>query len=661
MLTLISNSTSEYVIIRGAIASPSEITAANELQDYLKQISGVEIPIRTDTEPEKEHEIIIGKTNRETDGELDRNELGDDGFVIKTSGEKLWLVGGEQRGTLYSVYEFLEKYIGCRFFTETLEIVPQKETVAICTIECDKQIPVFEFRDSFWFEYFHENISVKRKLNSYSHRISKEKGGMLLYAGGNSHTNLSLVEPDLYFNEHPEYFRMDTDGVRKPQDLCLTNPEVLEIAKRSVRKQLDAQPDAKIVSVTQMDMHAPCLCPECMKVYAEEGGAYSGTYIRFVNEIAKDIQYDYPGVKVDTFAYRYTRSMPKKTKPADNVIVRLCTIECCFSHPLKDNCKSVSDIVSYTDGSSNSFIKDMTDWASVCNTIYVWDYTTNFRNYSGTFPNFGVLRENAKFFADNHVVGLFEQGAYQDESAEFGELRAYLLAKLLWNPYMSDEEYYTHMDEFLRHYYGPGWKYIREYIELCEKESDSKHFDIGTEPFDIFERKLIEDHKRPLPDDFTFDKISDYCNTDWSKYFFWFKTNELSVPAATGGMLFEHALSEAETDLQRFHIERSSIQVIYQCSYEKHENMKLIKDNIRELVDKYFRCHPDAAGLKQQIVLRSACAIAALHQAEKEYIDSNYVLYETLRKYNISRTNEFHAYINVIPNLENLPIDWDKY
>ena len=33
------------------------------------------------------------------------------------------------------------------------------------------------------------------------------------------------------------------------------------------------------------------------------------------------------------------------------------------------------------------------------------------------------------------------------------------------NPYMTSQEYYTHMDEFLSAYYGDGWKNIREYID----------------------------------------------------------------------------------------------------------------------------------------------------------------------------------------------------
>jgi len=103
MITLINNLTSEYEIIRGDNASPSEITAANELQSYIKKISGVEIPIRTDVEPIKKYEIIIGKTNRETTGEFDRNELGDDGFIIKHPEKNFGLlaVNKEEHCTAY--------------------------------------------------------------------------------------------------------------------------------------------------------------------------------------------------------------------------------------------------------------------------------------------------------------------------------------------------------------------------------------------------------------------------------------------------------------------------------------------------------------------------------------------------------------------------------
>ena len=36
-------------------------------------------------------------------------------------------------------------------------------------------------------------------------------------------------------------------------------------------------------------------------------------------------------------------------------------------------------------------------------------------------------------------------------------------------PYMSEEEYYALMDEFLAAYYGGGWTYIREYIDTLSE------------------------------------------------------------------------------------------------------------------------------------------------------------------------------------------------
>ena len=112
-LHLIVDGTSDYVIVKGENASPADANAASELQAYLKQISGAELPIVTDTKAETAKEIIVGKTNRETEGEFPRETFNEDGFIIKTVEDKLYIVGTEERGTLYGVYEFLESYLGC--------------------------------------------------------------------------------------------------------------------------------------------------------------------------------------------------------------------------------------------------------------------------------------------------------------------------------------------------------------------------------------------------------------------------------------------------------------------------------------------------------------------------------------------------------------------
>ena len=81
-LSLVTDGVSDYVIVRGENASLSEVTAATELQSYLKQITGAELPVVTDATPEAVKEIVVGRTNREEEGAFDRNELGSDGFVI---------------------------------------------------------------------------------------------------------------------------------------------------------------------------------------------------------------------------------------------------------------------------------------------------------------------------------------------------------------------------------------------------------------------------------------------------------------------------------------------------------------------------------------------------------------------------------------------------
>ena len=194
MLHLVVDGASDYVIVRGENAYISEVTASTELQKYLKQITGVELPIVTDSAAPVEKEIVVGKTNRESDGEFDREELGDDGFVIKSNGKKLFLVGGEQRGTLYSVYEFLEAYLGCRFYTSSFEKIPETQTLSLEQIAEDKQIPVFETRETYWIDYMgSSSLSAKRRMNGGKCTTRPaELGGSNSWVGWTAHTQWSF-------------------------------------------------------------------------------------------------------------------------------------------------------------------------------------------------------------------------------------------------------------------------------------------------------------------------------------------------------------------------------------------------------------------------------------------------------------------------------------
>lgn len=131
-------------------------------------------------------------------------------------------------------------------------------------------------------------------------------------------------------------------------------------------------------------------------------------------------------------------------KAGDNVIVRLCSFECEFDTTLDDPQREPNA----------GFAADLEGWSQLTNRLYVWDYTTDFDIYLQTFPNFHVLQPNIQYLLRHHVTGIFEQGN-REPDGEFGALRAYLLAKLLWNP---EEDVQALTDGFLEHYYGKGWR-----------------------------------------------------------------------------------------------------------------------------------------------------------------------------------------------------------
>ena len=211
-------------------------------------------------------------------------------------------------------------------------------------------------------------------------------------------------------------------------------------------------PDATIFSVSQNDWRNPCTCEKCRELDEREGG-HMGTMLTFVNAVAEAIENEAPHVAIDTLAYQYTRKPPKTLRPRPNVIIRLCSIECCFAHPLESDCAV-----------NQEFADDIRGWSKIADRLYVWDYVTNFHNYMMPWPNFNVLADNVRFFADHSVVGLFEQGSYADGGGgEAAELRAYVLAKLLWDP---SADPIAARDEFIEGVYGNAAGFVKLYHDL---------------------------------------------------------------------------------------------------------------------------------------------------------------------------------------------------
>ena len=97
-----------------ADASPSQRYAAEELAAFVGRTVGVKLPLVADAAAAK---VVI-----ET---LEDADLGDDGFVLEEKGGKLYVRGSSVRGCLYGVYEVLERFAGCRWYSSWCEKMPQ--------------------------------------------------------------------------------------------------------------------------------------------------------------------------------------------------------------------------------------------------------------------------------------------------------------------------------------------------------------------------------------------------------------------------------------------------------------------------------------------------------------------------------------------------------
>lgn len=436
-IVLAENELSAYRIVLPSFPSASEKKAAEVLQRYLLEISGAALPILTANQDTSLYEIVLGQNDRldQIGLDVDYGSLGDDGFAIRTSGERLVIAGGGGKGTLYGAYTFLEKYLGCRMYSLQAKLVPKQERIALGPID-DVQIPVIRFRDT------HYRVTWDPEYGDW-HKLDHDEHGNRPDWGMWVHTFNALVPPEIYYEEHPEYYAM-VHGKRIPTQLCLTSPDVLRITIQNLRRKIAENPTATYWSVSQNDNREYCTCDNCKAIDDREGSP-SGSIIHFVNQVADQ----FPDKMISTLAYEYGRRAPKNIKPRDNVNIMLCSIEI-------NRDKSI-----ISDPTSADFATDVREWGKIARDIIVWDYVIQFNHLVSPFPNFHVLQPNLQFFAQNGVSAMFEQGN-REVGGEFAELRAYLISKLLWNPY---ENVDTLMNDFLRGFYGTGAQPIRRYID----------------------------------------------------------------------------------------------------------------------------------------------------------------------------------------------------
>ena len=424
---------STYKIVVPSAANALEKQSAQQLQQYLSKLTATEITVVAENEFEGKRAIYIGKTDFAKKHKVDFTKIEGDGYTYKSANDNLIIAGGNKKGVLYGVYDFLEG-LGFRKLAPDYVYIPKTRGINLEKKDITSS-PYIKYRTTSYGQMGDEEYSDWNKLSSRS------DWGLFV------HTFNTLIPSQQYGQSHPEYYSL-IKGVRQPAtQLCLSNQEVADVLIANLKKKIEEKPDATYWSVSQNDNDQYCQCENCKTLNEKYGDVPSGSVVYFVNKVAKAI----PDKIISTLAYWYTRKAPQNITIEPNVNIMLCNIESRRQAPVYET--------------DPAFSKDLKDWGALTNDILIWDYNIQFTNFFDPFPNLFTLKPNIKFYTDNHVNALFMQ-ANSEPAAEMALLRGYMISKLMWNP---DADANVVMNEFLDKYYGAAGQYIRQYIDAMHE------------------------------------------------------------------------------------------------------------------------------------------------------------------------------------------------
>lgn len=441
-IPLFSNGKSQYTIIQPSTPTQTERDAVKLFQSYFKQATGLKLPVRDDKSPVIKTEIVIGNTSRTENFVAN---LAEDAVAIKTEGNKVFLSGGSRKGVLYAVTAFLEDYLGVRYFASDCIVVPHKTVVEI------PQKINYIYSTPFSYRSQH-NLESEQKNYADFHRLNYFFENRLYFA----HSFAWLIPADKYFKTHPEYFAL-INGKRDSSQMCFSSEGLLNELIKVLRIEMSLSPANKVWSVSTLDSPNYCHCSYCEKKY-KSGSGFSEALIPFVNRVAKE----FPDKTISTLAYNQSILPAVNSAPAPNVEIMFCFTDVDRSKPIE----------SLENEEAKKFRDALQAWKKQTTNLFVWDYTVNYFHSLSPFPNIYTLKPNLQYFQKQGFKKVFEQGI-GPQKGEFSELKAYLLAKLLWNPALDDRKI---IKEFCDAYYGPASAKIQQYIDTLNQTGTVNHF-----------------------------------------------------------------------------------------------------------------------------------------------------------------------------------------
>ncbi|HEY7428260.1 MAG TPA: DUF4838 domain-containing protein [Gemmataceae bacterium] len=310
----------------GSVKGPVE-----ELKHYLEAMSGAKM--RVETARAEASGIHVGLA---ADFPWVRFEgveqLGKEGFLLRSEGKNLFLIAREPRGVEHAVVTFLYS-LGCRWYFpgKVWEVIPKRKTIAGEWNE--KSSPSFTLQRKIWYGFGASPVCARDFADWERHN---RMGGPVRIAIGHTWHGL---DPKGDFEKHPEWFAL-VQGKRQPSKPCYSHPDVVQRATQYALQQADKGAD--MISMTPPDGLGYCECERCRAVcrggepYQKQGTTFahrpdgvlvnitSETLFQFVNQVAAAVAKKHPKTLVGCYAYS-AYSHPPSFKLHPNVFLQTTT------------------------------------------------------------------------------------------------------------------------------------------------------------------------------------------------------------------------------------------------------------------------------------------------------------------------------------------------
>ncbi len=481
----VENGHSRYSIVLSSHPSEVERFAADELQKYIRQISGAVLPIVV---VPTSHSIFIGESLAKTNGiPMGSNVLGLDGYVIKSVGDSLVVAGREERGTLYAVYSFLEQ-IGCRWYAPNFEFygkwggqyVPKMSSITLPALNIIRK-PDYKYRKEYVEEGWTHTVAADKKLISWMAKVGMntlvyplnydgenrvvwdrvrrslipelQKRGLLIEVGGHGYQN--FLPPAEYFAKHPDWFGT-WDGKRSEDANVVFNT-----ANRAAMKQFTDNILSYLKSHPEIDVLD--LWPPDGARWSNDSanlalGSPSDRQALLLNHVAGVIRKLYPKMKVESIAYSYYLKPPGRVIiDQPNILMDFCPISRSFAYPIWDT-------ASAENARYDRILKSWLDGKAFKGEMGFYSYYTKYawRSLPVVVPHL-IQREMAYL----HSIGVDGIGCFSELGNWFTyQLNHYVIAEASWNSAVNVDSL---INDYTTTDFGPAAKFVTRYFKIMER------------------------------------------------------------------------------------------------------------------------------------------------------------------------------------------------